>query len=98
MKFLISTAAAALLATSAAMAQMAPGTKPAGTATNMAECQANFKAADKNSNGNLDRAEIDGSKALIPIALGTANTISMQEFVTACGNTSSVKSGDSSKK
>lgn len=74
-------------ATTPALAQSKAPTSPAGTATTQVDCQVNWKAADKTSDGYLDKSEIEASKALIPTTLASSGTISQQDFLTACSAT-----------
>lgn len=65
-------------------ATMPSGTKPAGTAASMADCEANLKAADANGDGRLVKAEIDASKSIVPIQLANAATINKSDFLNTC--------------
>ena len=64
---------------------------PGGLAQNQAECQAQFKNADRNSDGVLTANEVSQAKTMIPTELGSKSTISRQEFLSSCSATT--KSG-----
>ncbi len=86
-KLLMTTCCAFTLALTPAWAQtQAPGTA-SGTAKSAADCQANFKSADKNNDGRLDKGEIEASKIMVPTTLSTVAMVSMQDFVSACSAT-----------
>lgn len=89
MKKLIATMAMILASAAVpAVAQTTPSTTtPAGTAKSQADCQANWKSADKNSDGRLDKAELDASKSLVPTSLSTNTLINEQEFISTCMGT-----------
>lgn len=76
--------AALMLANACFTPAMAQTKTPAGTANSQAECQSNFKAADKNGNGMLTKAEIESSKMIVPTSLTSMESVSMSQFVTAC--------------
>lgn len=57
---------------------------PAGQQKSMADCQANFKAADKDGNGTLSQAEMKSSSKVVPTSLASRNTVTQQDFITAC--------------
>jgi hypothetical protein len=44
---------------------------PAGQQTSIADCTGNFKAADRNADGRLNKAEIKGSTKVVPTSLAT---------------------------
>ena len=76
---------AALMLTSACFTPAFAQTKtPVGQVDSKAECQSNFKAADKDSNGTLSKAEIDASKQVVPTSLGSMESVSMSQFMLAC--------------
>jgi len=58
---------------------------PGGLAQNQAECQAQFKNADRNSDGVLSANEVSDAKTMIPTELGSKTNISRQEFLSSCG-------------
>lgn len=60
---------------------------PGGLAQNQAECQAQFKNADRNSDGVLTANEVSEAKTMIPTELGSKATISRQEFLSSCNAT-----------
>jgi len=62
---------------------------PGGLAQNQAECQAQFKNADRNDDGVLSKNEVSEAKTMIPTELGSKSSISSQEFLAACGATKS---------
>jgi hypothetical protein len=57
---------------------------PVGELDARAECQANFKAADKDGNGTLTRSEIESSEKAVPTALATENSVTMARFMSHC--------------
>lgn len=65
---------------------------PTGRVDAAAECQSNFKAADKDGNGTLSKAEMGASSKVIPTSLVTQNSVSMSQFMAAC-NSSRAKGG-----
>lgn len=88
MKTLITaTMFAFALAITPALAQTKAPTPAAGAAKSAAECQANFKSADKNTDGQLDKSEIESSKIMVPTTLSTTAMVSMQDFLSACSAT-----------
>ena len=93
MRLLIVTAMAVGLAASPVLAQTkAPSTTPAPSGTQVpaksaADCEANWKTADKNSDGRLDTAEISDAKAMIPTTISSNSTINQQDFLSACRTT-----------
>jgi len=83
----ILTAFALSLAAAPVMAQTtAPATPAAPTPMikSAADCQANWKLADKNGDGKLDQAEISANKALMPTTVASNATVTQQEFLSAC--------------
>jgi hypothetical protein len=84
---------AALMLTSACFAPaFAQSKTPVGQVDARAECQANFKAADKNGNGTLSKAEMDASGKVVPTSLLSQNSVTQAQFLTAC-NASRPKGG-----
>lgn len=71
-------------------APTAPSMPPVA-AKSAAECETNWKAVDKNSDGRLDKAEMDANKAIVPVSLSTASAATHQEFLTACENPTAAK-------
>lgn len=69
---------------SPAFAQAQPTQTPAGQTKSTADCQANFKTADKDGNGTLTKAEMTSASKVVPTSLASQNSVSMQQFVTAC--------------
>lgn len=63
-----------------------PGTevKPAGEETSRAECDANFKVADKNGDGRLSADEVEAAEGVIPTDLALTGPISYREFMDSC--------------
>src|SRR5262245_7361504 len=57
---------------------------PGGLARNDAECLAQFREADENGDGFLNRAEVSESRSLIPTQLSNQDRISRQDFLSAC--------------
>ena len=80
MKLFTGTLLAVAVASSAALAQTTPPTAPAPDAA----VEAKFKAADKNSNGTLEGAEVDTYKAnLAKIDANKDGKVSREEFAAA---------------
>ena len=80
MKLLTGTVLAVAIASGAAFAQTTPPMAPAADAA----VEAKFKAADKNTSGSLDGAEVDAYKAdLAKIDIDKDGKISKAEFVAA---------------
>ena len=80
---------AALMLTSAcltpAFAQTQMPTKtPAGQVDAAGECQTNFKAADKNGDGTLSKAELTASSKGVPTSVASQNSVTQAQFLTAC--------------
>jgi hypothetical protein len=86
-KLTTTTLMAAALAASPAFAQTSAPKATEPTVKSQADCQANWKAADKNGDAKLDAAEISMTKELVPIALTGKTSITEQEFLSACGQT-----------
>jgi uncharacterized lipoprotein NlpE involved in copper resistance len=96
LKLAIAALTASMILTGAALAQTtndagtaADTTKSTGTANapgtlSMADCESNYKAADKNADGSLDQAEMDAAKATLPSSIPAGTTVSMKDYVTAC--------------
>jgi hypothetical protein len=57
---------------------------PAGQQQSVADCQANFKAADKNADGKLSKAELEASSKIVPTSLASQDGVTQQQFMTAC--------------
>lgn len=78
---------AALMLTSAcftpAFAQT-PTKTPAGQVDASGECQTNFKAADKNGDGTLSKAELTASSKVVPTSVASQNSVTQAQFMTAC--------------
>jgi hypothetical protein len=55
-----------------------------GAAKSQADCEADWKAADKNADGSLDSTEIEASKSMVPASLATSATVAQADFMTAC--------------
>jgi Ca2+-binding EF-hand superfamily protein len=70
-----------------AFAQIKDPSSTPKAAKSAAECQENWKAADKNKDGRLEKSEIDAATQMIPASLSTNATISQQEFLSACSAT-----------
>lgn len=76
---------AALMLTSACFTPAFAQTKvPVGQVDARAECQANFKAADKDGNGTLSKAEMSAASKAIPTSLVSQNSVTQAQFMTAC--------------
>jgi hypothetical protein len=93
-KFILASALVAAASFGAANAQTTPPagsatpptatTAPSAAAKTRAQCDADWKMADKNNDGKLDKAEMDAAKSMVPVSLTSSATVSMQEFVAAC--------------
>jgi Ca2+-binding EF-hand superfamily protein len=57
---------------------------PAGQTRSSADCESNFKAADKNGDGVLSKQEMTDSSMVVPTALSNMDSVSMQQFISAC--------------
>lgn len=76
---------AALMLTSACLTPAFAQTKvPAGQVDAAGECQTNFKAADKNGDGTLSKAEMTASSKVVPTSLVTQDSVTQAQFMTAC--------------
>ncbi|MGE3067350.1 MAG: hypothetical protein AB7K67_17355 [Hyphomicrobiaceae bacterium] len=78
---------AALVIVAAAATPALAQTKPAGTANTAADCQTNFKTADKNGDGMLSKAEMSANSKIVPTTLGTKDSVSKADFLSACQST-----------
>ncbi len=59
-------------------------TTPPATAKSMADCEANWKVADKNNDGMLNQTEISASKALMPTSMTADGAVAKQTYLSAC--------------
>lgn len=101
MKSLLTIAAVAFAMSGPAFAQTAkpsaapsttPSTSAASPASSQTDCQANWKSADKNSDGSLNKAEIDAGKSMMPASLpANATVVTQSEFMTACASSAAKK-------
>ena len=57
---------------------------PAGEAKSRADCQAQFRYADKDGNGTLSSAEAENASKVIPTDLALRGPITQTEFMDAC--------------
>jgi hypothetical protein len=57
---------------------------PAGEQNSRADCQAQFRFADKDGNGVLSPAEAQSGQRVIPTDLALTGPITMTEFMDAC--------------
>ena len=57
---------------------------PAGEQNSRADCQAQFRFADKDGNGVLSPPEAESGQRVIPTDLALTGPITMQEFMDAC--------------
>lgn len=55
-----------------------------GGAKSQAECDADWKAADKNADGSLDAAEVEAAKPMMPTSITATADVKQSDFVTAC--------------
>lgn len=64
---------------------VAQTTTPAGTVDATAECQSNFKAADKDGNGTLSKEEMNAMMSKgIPTSVSNQDSVTMSQFMAAC--------------
>lgn len=76
---------AALMLTSASFTPAFAQTKtPTGQVDAAAECQTNFKAADRNGDGTLSKAEMTSSSKVVPTSVVSQNSVTKAQFMTAC--------------
>lgn len=85
----LATAAFAQSSTTTPPAASSPPSKSSGmttgsTSKSAADCDASFKAADKNNDGKLDQTEMNSAKSSIPASLQSASSITHAQFSTAC--------------
>jgi hypothetical protein len=57
---------------------------PAGEATSRADCQVQFRYADKDGDGVLSAAEAENARKVIPTDLALTGPITRTEFMDAC--------------
>jgi len=57
---------------------------PAGEAKSRADCQAQFRYADKDGDGTLSSAEAENASKVIPTDLALRGPITRTEFMDAC--------------
>ena len=60
---------------------------PTGQTKAVAECETNFKSADKDANGTLSKAEMTAAPKVIPTGLSSQESITKQQFMSACQGT-----------
>jgi hypothetical protein len=53
-------------------------------AVDQKQCADQFKAADINNDGSLDRTEIGNAQQTLPAALASKDRVSRAEFMTTC--------------
>lgn len=75
--------AIAAIALAAATAPTLAQTSTAG-AKSQAECEVDWKAADKNADGQLDSTEHEAAKPMMPTSLATSADVKQADFMTAC--------------
>ncbi len=79
---------ASLLSIGAAAAASTTDTTTGTTSTtgsmSKADCDANWKLADLNADGSLDKAEMDAAKTMMPSSLVSGSSVLMNDYVTAC--------------
>jgi hypothetical protein len=63
---------------------LAQRTIPLGQVASQADCQFNFRAADRNGNGVLSKGEIYAAKRAIPAALTAMHSVSKGQFMLEC--------------
>ncbi|MGE0765232.1 MAG: hypothetical protein AB7L90_02100 [Hyphomicrobiaceae bacterium] len=81
MRSIMAIATLALFGVLPANAQV---TQPAGTVQSKSQCQANFRAADYNGDGWLNRGEILSARSVVPTTLGSRDIISRSDFINTC--------------
>lgn len=79
MRILAIAALALATATIPAVAQTATG-----GAKSQAECEADWKAADKNADGALNSTEVEAAKPMMPTSLTATADVKQADFITAC--------------
>jgi hypothetical protein len=84
-KLMIMSVVIAAAGATATLAQTMMPKSGAGSERSQADCQANWKTADRNNDGRLDKAEIAAAKAAIPTTLASRTSISQTDFMRACG-------------
>ena len=57
---------------------------PAGQTKSMADCESNFKAADKDGDGTLTKEEMSSTPNVVPTSVSSQDSVTMQQFITAC--------------
>lgn len=85
--YTVAFAIAALGAIPAASFAQSGATPPAGATRTLAECQTDWKTADKNGNGKLSPSELSSGGAQVPTTLATTAMITEQDFLSACSTT-----------
>lgn len=55
-----------------------------GAAKSQAECEADWKAADKNADGSLDAAEVESAKPMMPASVTATADVKQTDFMSAC--------------
>ena len=55
-----------------------------GTVKTQAECEADWKAADKNADGSLDAAEVEAAKPMMPASITMTSDVKQTDFMSAC--------------
>jgi hypothetical protein len=86
-KLMMISMLAVAVASAPAIAQTAAPKTTTGTERSQADCQTNWKSADRNNDGRLDKAEISAAKSVVPTTLASRTTISQADFMRACGVT-----------
>jgi hypothetical protein len=72
-----------LFTLSFAIAPLGLGVHAAAT-TNQKQCTDQFKAADLNNDGVLDRSEMGNARGKIPASLNNKSRITRKEYISAC--------------
>jgi hypothetical protein len=68
-----------------ALPALAQNTKP--VAADQKQCTDQFKAADINNDGVLDRTEIGNAKQTLPASLSNKDRVTRTEFMAVCSKT-----------
>jgi hypothetical protein len=84
---MVKTMSLILAATLFALPAIAQNTKP--VAADQKQCADQFKAADLNNDGVLDRTEIGNAKSTLPASLTNKDRVTRTEFMTVCSKNAS---------
>jgi hypothetical protein len=85
--YTLALAIAAIGAIPAVSFAQSTDTPPAGATRTRAECQVDWKSADRNGNGRLSPAELAAGGVKVPTTLANTPMINEQDFLAACAAT-----------